>query len=230
MWGREIETEKERVRGICVVKRVRLADLGELATDGTFGFEARFRRVLLVLVCTQAASATELLERLAWVHLGHNGTLHSRDVPGENTHIKPKLLQRRHTAKKCAAQLLTGTKTCHSQVSSYLNNQHCGSGCEQQWIRITGHTQTHPFKDAWGTSYKQLAITCCFRDPITYKHTHTLVCTCAAWKLFFHLSMSERCMITWKRLSKCMSRQHISQTQPSTAQGDMHTQTMNNEM
>lgn len=56
-------------------------DLCELAADSTFGFEARFWRVLLVLVCSQAARAAELLKRLAGVDLCHNGTLHVRDVP-----------------------------------------------------------------------------------------------------------------------------------------------------
>lgn len=58
-----------------------LTDLSELSADGAFGFEARLRRVLLVLIGAQAASAAELLEGLARVHLGHDGAFHVGDVP-----------------------------------------------------------------------------------------------------------------------------------------------------
>lgn len=62
-------------------------DLCELAADSTFGIEARFGQVLLVLVCTQAARAAELLERLAGVDLCHDGTLHVCDVPEKHKRI-----------------------------------------------------------------------------------------------------------------------------------------------
>ena len=67
-------------------KCVRRTDLCELAADSTFGFEARFGRVLLVLVRAEAARAAELLEGLAGVNLGHDGALHVCDVPEKHKH------------------------------------------------------------------------------------------------------------------------------------------------
>lgn len=63
------------------------ADLCEFAADGAFGLEGGLGRVLLVLVGPQAAGAAELLEGLTGVHLGHDGPLHSGDVPGKHTRI-----------------------------------------------------------------------------------------------------------------------------------------------
>lgn len=60
-------------------------DLCEFPADSAFVFQACFRRVVLVLVRAQAAGRTELLKRLARVHLGHNGALNVCDVPVERT-------------------------------------------------------------------------------------------------------------------------------------------------
>lgn len=60
-----------------------LTHLCEFAADSTLGLDGALGGQLLVFVGSQAASAAELLERLAGVHLGHNGALHTRYVPAD---------------------------------------------------------------------------------------------------------------------------------------------------
>lgn len=85
-----------------------LTDLCKLAADSTFGFEARFGRILLVFICTQAACAAELLERFAGVDLRHDGTLHIRDVPEKQKCITGhRLISTRKYVVKCVMKMRT---------------------------------------------------------------------------------------------------------------------------
>lgn len=56
-------------------------DLCELSTDSTLGFEGVLWGILFIFVRSQTTGAAELLKRFARVHLSHNCSFHTSNVP-----------------------------------------------------------------------------------------------------------------------------------------------------